>query len=116
MLVDQFKAIQLARNHTRNPALAELGKLLAVDEPSPRADEESALGRFPPSGPARLKMAYETLLRARNELLIGFGKGNDGGQVGSNIRELVIRLEKELGVWTEGIRNAIEDARAAKSR
>lgn len=26
MLVDQFKAIQLVRNHTRNPALAELGK------------------------------------------------------------------------------------------
>ncbi|KAF8173082.1 hypothetical protein BJ912DRAFT_1024948 [Pholiota molesta] len=79
----------------RGVALAELGKLLSVDEPDPahaRAPGESApstpdmgtppASRFsvdgpapyPPSGPPRLKLAYETLLRARAELLIGFGE------------------------------------------
>ena len=98
----------------RAVALAELGKLLAVDEPSPLQDRSSIQGRFPPSGPDRLKMAYETLLRARNELLIGFGRGNDGGQVGKDIREILVCLEKELGVWTEGVRNALEDIRSVK--
>ncbi|KAJ3553381.1 hypothetical protein NM688_g3643 [Phlebia brevispora] len=95
-------------------ALVEFGKLLAVDEPSPPESGSGRPGYFPPSGPARLKMAYETLLRARNELLIGFGKENDGGRVGKELRDTIVRLEKELGVWTEGIRNALEDARAAQ--
>ncbi|KAH7882473.1 hypothetical protein F5I97DRAFT_1816839 [Phlebopus sp. FC_14] len=86
-------------------ALAELGKLLAVDEPSPSLQT----GTFPPSGPTRLKTAYETLLRARNELLVGFGSDNDGGEVGQSVRESTVSLEKELGVWTTGIRNVLKD-------
>ena len=97
----------------RAVALAELGKLLAVDEPAP--SEQNAAGRFPPSGPGRLKMAYETLLRAHGELLIGFGKGSQGGRVGIEVRELTVRLEKELGIWSEGVRNVIEDTRAASA-
>ncbi|KIJ09962.1 hypothetical protein PAXINDRAFT_138618 [Paxillus involutus ATCC 200175] len=91
----------------RGVTLAELGKLLAVDEPAPSSPPQT--NTFPPSGPARLKMAYETLLRARKELLVGFGRDNDGGEVGQNVRDSIVSLEKELGVWTTGVRNALED-------
>ena len=97
----------------RAVASAELGKLLAVDEPAPL--EQNTTGHFPPSGPARLKLAYETLLRAHNELLIGFGRGTQGGRVGMEVRNIIVRLEKELGIWTEGIRNVMEDTRAANT-
>lgn len=91
----------------RGVALAELGKLLAVDEPSPSSPPQTT--SFPPSGPARLKIAYETLLKARDELVVGFGRENEGGEVGREVRESVVALEKELGVWTTGVRNALED-------
>lgn len=100
----------------RGVALAELGKLLAVDEPSPPEDISSPQNqsRFPPSGPARLKLAYETLVRARDELVIGFGTDNGGGLVGKEVREAIVRLEKELGAWTQGIKNVLEDTKAVK--
>ena len=109
----------LPRGHpVRAVALGELGKLLAVDEPSPSPSSSAGLGaaeaRFPPSGPARLKLAYESLVRAHEELLVGFGKAGGGGELGREIREAVVRLEKELGVWTTGIRNALEDTVAAR--
>ena len=102
----------------RAVAQAELGKLLAVDEPAPQekpTHETQFAARFPPSGPPRLKMAYETLWRAREELLQAFGKDNQGGRVGLEIREILVRLEKELAVWTTGIRNTLEDTRSAQS-
>ncbi|TFK90316.1 SET domain-containing protein [Polyporus arcularius HHB13444] len=105
----------LPKGHpVRAVALGELGKLLAVDEPSPPSGSDAA-GRFPPSGPARLKLAYESLVKAHEELLIGFGKAGGGGQLGREVREAIVRLEKELGVWTSGIRNALEDTRAARA-
>jgi hypothetical protein len=98
---------------TRALALAELGKLLAVDEPAPRPTGAGATGAlasaFPPSGPARLRLACETLIRARDELLISFGERNDGGEVGREIREMVVRVERELAAWNQGVRNVIED-------
>lgn len=97
----------------RGVALAELGKLLAVDEPSPSSSPQTT--SFPPSGPRRLKIAYETLLKARSELLVGFGRVNEGGQVGWEVRESIVALEKELGVWTTGVRNVLEDTRAEMS-
>ncbi|KAG1722630.1 uncharacterized protein EDB91DRAFT_202837 [Suillus paluster] len=93
----------------RAVALAELGKLLAVDEPRP-ATSPLANVSFPPSGPPRLKAAYKTLVHARHELMIGFGRDNDGGELGRNIRETLVSLEKELGVWTQGIHNTVQDA------
>ena len=96
---------------TRALALAELGKLLAVDEPAPRPAGASA---FPPSGPARLRLACETLIRARDELLISFGDRNDGGEVGREIREMVVRVERELAAWNQGVRNVIEDMPKSK--
>ena len=98
---------------TRALALAELGKLLAVDEPAPRATGAST---FPPSGPARLRVACETLIRARDELLISFGERNDGGEVGREIREMVVRVERELAAWNQGVRNVIEDMPTRKSK
>ncbi|KAI6139859.1 hypothetical protein EDD17DRAFT_335437 [Pisolithus thermaeus] len=97
----------------RAMVLVELGKLLAVDEPSPPGSQ-TMNGSFPPSGPARLKVAYETLLRARKELLIGFGRQTEGGAVGDDVRETLVALEKELGVWSTGIRNVLEDTPRAR--
>jgi len=96
----------------RGIALAELGKLLAVDEPTPRqpASPAEAALLYPPSGPARLKLAHDTLVKARSELLVGFGAVNEGGEVGRQIRETVVALEKELAVWRQGVRNVLEDA------
>ncbi|KAK7457072.1 hypothetical protein VKT23_010373 [Stygiomarasmius scandens] len=114
-------------------AYTELGKLLAVDEPSPKhlagnsgvisgtGSEHSlststsqlasmvASSSYPPSGPARLKLAYNTLLRAREMLKVGFGKDNEGGAVGKEVREMLASLEKEISVWKTGVRNALED-------
>ncbi|KZT10501.1 SET domain-containing protein [Laetiporus sulphureus 93-53] len=122
------ETIRTARNYTvgltavlphghpvRGIALAELGKLLAVDEPAPPAELSVAKERFPPSGAPRLKLAYETLLRARDELMVGFGVGNGGGLVANEVREAIVRLEKELGAWTQGIKNVLEDANAGKA-
>ncbi|KAL6299437.1 hypothetical protein BKA93DRAFT_742312 [Sparassis latifolia] len=97
----------------RGVALAELGKLLAVDEPSSPATGGET--KFPPSGAARLRLAYETLVRARDELVVGFGSQTGGGLVGQEVRETLIRLEKELGVWTQGIRNVIVDTPVEKT-
>lgn len=100
----------------RGIALAELGKILAVDEPSPK-DNTTAVANmtFPPSGPTRLKMAYDTLLNARQELMIGFGTMNDGGKVGKEVRDVLVGLEKELSVWRERSGDALKDARAANA-
>jgi hypothetical protein len=103
---------------TRALALAELGKLLAVDEPAPRAATGAggalASSAFLPSGPARLRLACETLIRARDELLISFGERNGGGEVGREIREMVVRVERELAAWNQGVRNVIEDMPKSK--
>jgi len=110
----------------RGVALAELGKLLSVDEPHPTHLVPPLLGvttsssssssnmmrppAYPPSGPQRLKLAYETLKKARSELMIGFGGGsNEGGEVGQHVRRQVVELEKELGVWKTGVRNVYDD-------
>jgi hypothetical protein len=107
----------LAYGHpVRAITLAELGKLLAVDEPLPPEHERANPSQFPPNGAARLKLSYETLVRARNELTIGFGRPNEGGRLGQEVRETLVKLEKELGVWTEGIRNALEDANMARGK
>lgn len=90
-------------------AVTELGRLLAVDEPEPAEQTQQT---YPPSGPPRLKLAYETLVRARQTLMIGFGVTNEGGAVGKEVREQLVSLEKEMGVWKEGVKNVIQDQRA----
>ncbi|KAK7034676.1 hypothetical protein VNI00_012318 [Paramarasmius palmivorus] len=94
-------------------ALAELGRLLAVDEvAAPEgtdASSNSPTTVYPPSGPARLKLAYDTHVRALSILKIGFGTKNDGGNVGKAVREDIVRLEKEIEVWKTGVKNVLRD-------
>ncbi|KAM6501854.1 SET domain containing protein [Amanita muscaria] len=99
----------------RGLALAELGKLLSVDEPVPKylagndnRDEPDQKGVFPPSGPARLRLARETLIRARMELMVGFGGVNEGGEVGMEVRDWLVRVDKELQVWKVGMQSIPE--------
>lgn len=92
-------------------ALAELGKLLAVDEP-PSTNSSPSTTTFPPSGPARLQLAIQALQQAYAELLIAFGKGpqdGGGGAVGHEVRELLVNLEKELGIWNKRIGQTLQD-------
>lgn len=74
----QGKPIAVQPTATQAISLVELGKMLAVDEPDPNPQGN---GTYPSSGPPHLKLAYDTLRRARNALLVGFGVANDGGQV-----------------------------------
>ena len=116
-----LRHVLLEGHPARGIALAELGKLLCVDEPCPKGKQQTMPAAtaeinqsvYPPSGPQRLKLAYETLIQARTELMIGFGRKNEGGEVGKNVRNMVANLEKELAVWKDGIRNAVQDARLA---
>ncbi|KZT20922.1 SET domain-containing protein [Neolentinus lepideus HHB14362 ss-1] len=99
-------------------ALAELGKLLSVDEPWPPAPGShtpaallpassptpapvnSGLSpSFPPHHASRLSLALQSLQRAQRELDISFGAG--GGEVGKEVRSMAGRVEAELGVWRE---------------
>ena len=116
----------------RGVALAELGKLLCVDEPfrkdaefgnTPRTSTPPSLGpstavsagltaSYPPSGPERLRLGCVMLVRALAELKIGFGGGkNEGGETGKNTRKLAVAVEKELSVWQDGVKNVFRDAR-----
>jgi hypothetical protein len=106
----------LAPGHpVRALAKAELGKLLSVDEPvSSRSGQHVAVSSandkssFPPTGIARLRLAYETLARAHDELRVGFGIASEGGEVGQSIRVILMGLEKELGVIANGVKNAAQ--------
>jgi hypothetical protein len=88
--------------------LAETGKLLAVDEFASVPGSNSQ-GSFPPTGAARLNLAFRNLVEARKELLIGFGQENGGGEVGEEVRKLVISVETEIGIWKDGVRTAWEE-------
>ena len=106
-----LSSVLVAGHPLRGLALAELGKLLSVDERVPKylagsnGKGDNQKGGYLPSGPARLRLARETLVRARSELMIGFGGANEGGEVGKEVREWLIRVETELQVWTAGIQN-----------
>lgn len=120
----------------RGVALAELGKLLCVDEPYPKDLEaqngtertapatplpslvaaiQSPKSLYPPSGPARLQLAYETLMCARSELMVGFGgRKNEGGELGKVVRGMMVGVEKELNIWKAGIKNTIKDSKLTR--
>jgi hypothetical protein len=84
----------------RGVALAELGKLLCVDV-SPNPVSSQASEDQLPRGPARLKLAFETLVRARAELKVGFG--GDGGGVGGEVETILKSLEKEASAWRKAV-------------
>lgn len=92
-------------------AIAELGKLLTVDESSessqPPSQGNTNVEEFPPSGVKRLRLAHETLTRAYAELEIGFGPG--GGLVGIETLKLAREIDQEINVWRRGVRNVLEN-------
>lgn len=98
-------------------AFTELGKLLAVDEPGESSNTKALLNEtvFPPSGPARLQLAIQALRRAHTELDVAFGKAGEedsGGAVGREVRELLVNLEKEMGIWSKRIGATLKDVLA----
>ena len=108
-VVSGLTAVMDEGHPVRAIALAELGRLLAVDEPLNSSSNTASTTSFPPTGPPRLALAFDTLKRAYSELLIGFGESTKGGETGVQIREELVKLEKEISVWKEGIRNVRED-------
>lgn len=102
----------------RGIALAELGKLLCVDvDPSPASqsgtrqialtdenDQNDASAALP-RGVERLQLAAQILKRARDELLIGFGKEGGGGDVGKLVDTMLRDLEREVCVWDKATRS-----------
>ena len=100
----------------RAMAFTELGKLLAVDEPPPSPTipigdvsppNPNSNNDFPPSGEARLRLALETLQRAHSELLIAFG--GEGSEIGREVRQMIVDIERELAVWKNGLRDEFRD-------
>ncbi|KAF9519864.1 hypothetical protein BS47DRAFT_1481760 [Hydnum rufescens UP504] len=104
----------------RGVALAELGKLLCVDvDPSTETSPSSASASASasrlisgtrivgenaavPRGYARVELAIQVLLRARDELQIGFGRetgDGGGGQAGRDVRGMLQELEREVETW-----------------
>lgn len=89
--------------------LSELGMLCATDETAsnvpvhPQPANEKV---FPPTGAARLQLAINYLIEARRELLVAFGVEKEGGDVGKKVRETLIQLEAEMGIWKEGVKSA----------
>jgi hypothetical protein len=82
----------------RAVSIAELGRLLCVDEPATIDPEQG--DTFPPRGIHRLKLAKDTLERAMAELGIGFGEG--GGDVRRRVREDLGNIQKEIKLF-EGL-------------
>ena len=89
--------------------LSELGMLCATDETASNVPDQSLPANgsvFPPTGAARLRLAINYLVEARKELLVAFGAGREGGDVGKRVRETLIQLEAEMGIWKEGVKTA----------
>ena len=89
--------------------LSELGLLCATDETTsnvPVLSLPTNEKAFPPTGAARLQLAINYLVEARKELLIAFGVEKEGGDVGKKVRETLVQLETEMGIWKEGVKTA----------
>lgn len=86
----------------RAVALAEFGKLLCVDEPA-LSEEEQVRNSFPPRGYHRLVLAKDTLVRANNEVQIGFGPG--GGGLRDEVRAILENIDREMAVYRKGVTN-----------
>jgi hypothetical protein len=122
---DQAKTARAAQWHTgvrpppglelpppQSEPCAELGKLLAADEPaaaSPAAsgDLENDVA-WPPTGVERVTLAARILATAHEELCIAFGIASGGGAVGREMRALAQRLESEMRALRRGVRNVRE--------
>jgi len=111
-VVSGLTAVLCEGHPVRGVAIAELGKLLAMDEPAPAENVSgtSSPSVFPPTGPRRLALAVEMSKNALRELKIGFGETIGGGEAGNGVRETIVKLETEMNVWRQGIRYLRKDA------
>lgn len=83
-------------------ALAELGKLLNLESDSKSFEQPLGQGRglvIPSSMIARRNLAQQTMIRAVEELQIGFGP--TGGLVANELRGLVQGLGHELTMYAQ---------------
>lgn len=103
-VVSALKEVLPHGHPIRGVATTELGKLLCVDEPEANVSDQHS---FPPRGHHRLLFARKMLLEAKDEVEIGFGEG--GGDIGDEVRKLLIDIEKELSVFGQ-VRNAINQS------
>lgn len=85
----------------RGVAIAELGKLLCVDEPPVPGEGENET--FPPRGYQRLVLAKETLLKAKEEIELGFGRD---AVLEGVISGLLESTDRELQIFRKGVKNA----------
>jgi hypothetical protein len=95
----------------RGVAVAELGKLLTVDEPEqtqcpPEAGAQESGKRFPPTGVCRLRLAHDTLVRALMELEIGYG--GEESELVQGVRKTSREVDKEISVWNRAVQNAMQ--------
>lgn len=97
----------------RGVALAELGKLLCVDEPELSAEQQEK-NEFPPRGYHRLVLAKDTLIRANNEVQIGFGPG--GGDLGEEVHKILENTEREMAVYRKGVNNLRASTQTVQKR
>lgn len=47
--------------------------------------------------------------------MVGFGEQNEGGEVGKEVREMIVRVERELAAWKQGVKNVIENTPALQT-
>ncbi|KAF8526583.1 hypothetical protein BU17DRAFT_40361 [Hysterangium stoloniferum] len=113
-VVSGLTAVLSDGHPVRGVAMAELGKLLAMDEPASAGGVSGTVSSpvFPPTGPRRLALAVEMLKNALGELTTGFGEAISGGEAGNGVRETIVQLEREMNVWRQGIRHLREDTGA----
>jgi len=93
--------------------------LCATDETAsniPAQPQPASEKVFPPTGTARLQLAINYLIEARRELLVAFGVEQGGGDVGKKVRETLIQLEAEMGIWKEGVKTAWKEQVADRPR
>jgi hypothetical protein len=89
----------------RGIALAEFGKLLCVDvgpadASAAQSESDGNDAELPlPRGAPRLHLATQVLFRAREELMVGFGRNHGGGQLGREVERILRGLEREMDVW-----------------
>ena len=103
-------------------SLAQLGQMLAVDF-DPRELENpgdnvigSKANETPNlDAPAKLlAQASQVLRQAVTELTYAFGRmqsteEDDGGEVGRESRDQLLKVDRELDIWKRGVRNVLND-------
>jgi len=97
----------------RGTTWLEVGKLYSVDEfyDPTLGDPSSQPSTDPPHGLARLELAFNAFVHAREELQTVFREGDD---VIEEVRRSIISLSQEMHIWKTGVRNVVKDVVASR--